>query len=488
MLPTRRSGSWAAAPLASLSDHPRRHPREHQTPHGPRCRRDPETRAASVRARCSSAPGPGETNTVRMKVAGGRVVTPVEASAEILRALRAQAEDELRSVGGAVITVPAYFDDAQRQATKDAARLAGLEVLRLLNEPTAAALAYGLEKKQNWHVRRVRPRRRHLRRDAPRPWTTGVFQVHGRRAAMDQHRRRRHGSSARSREVFGVLGVDGSRQTPQLVRWVLDEARRVKHALTTAEVAEAELPDGLRLAITRGRGSTISFDLCSNRDGHLAMSTRDERRRPPRRRPRRRHLGWWRDAGARGAAATWRKLFKKEPLADIDPDRGRSARRRRSSGPPLAGEGRRDDVLLLDVIPLSLGIEVGGGVVDKVLPANSTIPSAARATYRPRGSPKQGFEIPRCPGRARASLPTTVASLGSPLRTASRRCLQEWRASKLLFRSTQDGPAKASKCERGDHAGIEQSVKASNSSYGLDDETVERMLIEALDHGERRPQ
>ena len=70
-------------------------------------------------------------------------------SAEILRALKAQAEDELRSVGGAVITVPAYFDDAQRQATKDAARLAGLEVLRLLNEPTAAALAYGLEKKQN---------------------------------------------------------------------------------------------------------------------------------------------------------------------------------------------------------------------------------------------------------------------------------------------------------------------------------------------------
>ena len=86
---------------------------------------------------------------MRFKVAGGRVVTPVEVSAEILRALKAQAEDELRNVGGAVITVPAYFDDAQRQATKDAARLAGLEVLRLLNEPTAAALAYGLEKKQN---------------------------------------------------------------------------------------------------------------------------------------------------------------------------------------------------------------------------------------------------------------------------------------------------------------------------------------------------
>src|SRR5580698_5751373 len=91
----------------------------------------------------------GGPNTVRFRVDGGKIVTPVEVSAEILRALKQQAEDELFHVGGAVITVPAYFDDAQRQATKDAARLAGLEVLRLINEPTAAALAYGLEKRQN---------------------------------------------------------------------------------------------------------------------------------------------------------------------------------------------------------------------------------------------------------------------------------------------------------------------------------------------------
>ena len=85
---------------------------------------------------------------MRFKVAGGREVTPIEVSAEILRALEARAEAELGGpLDGAVITVPAYFDDAQRQATKDAGRLAGLEVLRLLNEPTAAALAYGLDKK-----------------------------------------------------------------------------------------------------------------------------------------------------------------------------------------------------------------------------------------------------------------------------------------------------------------------------------------------------
>src|SRR5580704_16108504 len=96
---------------------------------------DPETRRLGPYEFLDAEPG--QPNTVRFCVDGGKVVTPVEVSAEILRALRQQAEDELHHVGGAVITVPAYFDDAQRQATKDAARLAGLEVLRLINEPTA---------------------------------------------------------------------------------------------------------------------------------------------------------------------------------------------------------------------------------------------------------------------------------------------------------------------------------------------------------------
>jgi hypothetical protein len=124
----------------------------------------------------------------------GRAVTPVEVSAEILRALRRLAEDELRTVGGVVITVPAYFDDAQRQATKDAGKLAGLDVLRLLNEPTAAALAYGLDKKRTASSRSTTsaaapstspssPRRRRV-----------PGEVHGRR---QRPRRRRHGPRAR---------------------------------------------------------------------------------------------------------------------------------------------------------------------------------------------------------------------------------------------------------------------------------------------------
>jgi molecular chaperone HscA len=108
---------------------------------------DPETRRLGP-YEFVDPKGPEEAKSVRFKVRD-KVVTPVEVSAEILKELRTSAERDLRSVGGAVITVPAYFDDAQRQATRDAGRLAGIEVLRLLNEPTAAALAYGLDQRQN---------------------------------------------------------------------------------------------------------------------------------------------------------------------------------------------------------------------------------------------------------------------------------------------------------------------------------------------------
>src|SRR5882762_7319148 len=108
---------------------------------------DPETKRLGPYE--FAAPGSeAEANVVRFKV-HDKAVTAVEVSAEILKVLKKNAEDKLQKVGGAVITVPAYFDDAQRQATKDAGRLAGLDVLRLLNEPTAAALAYGLEKKKD---------------------------------------------------------------------------------------------------------------------------------------------------------------------------------------------------------------------------------------------------------------------------------------------------------------------------------------------------
>src|SRR6516162_4120170 len=196
---------------------------------------DPETRRLGPYAFVDAKPG--EPNTVRFKVDGNRVVTPMEVSAEILRALKQQAEDELHHVGGAVITVPAYFDDAQRQATKDAARLAGLEVLRLLNEPTAAALAYGLEKKQNG-VFVVYDLGGGTFDVTILVLDDGVFQV-----------RSTGGDSAlggddmdRALAARFLEKMKAPEDSPALTRLALDTARRVKHALTDVTEVDVELP------------------------------------------------------------------------------------------------------------------------------------------------------------------------------------------------------------------------------------------------------
>src|SRR5579863_7558496 len=207
---------------------------------------DPETRRLGPYE--FVAPKPGEPNAVRFEVAGGRVVTAVEVSAEILRVLKAQAEDALRSVGGAVITVPAYFDDAQRQATKDAARLAGLEVLRLLNEPTAAALAYGLEKKQNGTFA-VYDLGGGTFDVTILVLDDGVFQV--RSTGGDSQLGGDDMDRAIAHELLAKLGFDAARQTPELVRLVLEEARKAKHALTTQDEVQAVVSGHSSVAMTR---------------------------------------------------------------------------------------------------------------------------------------------------------------------------------------------------------------------------------------------
>jgi molecular chaperone HscA len=171
-------------------------------------------------------------------------------------------------------------------------------------------------------------------------------------------------------------------------------------------------------------------------------------------------------------------LFKKEPLADIDPDEvvalGAAAQ-----ADLLAGQGRSDDVLLLDVIPLSLGIEVGGGVVDKVLPRNSTIPCSARSTYTTQEDNQTGFEIHVVQGeREMVSDNRSLARFtlkGIPRMPAGMARLE------VTFHVDADGLLSVHAKEL--TTGIEQTV-AVKPSYGLDDSTVERMLLDALDHGE----
>src|SRR5262245_60709720 len=184
-----------------------------------------------------------EARTVRFRVPG-RVVTPVEVRAESRSSPRDNAEDELKSVAGAVITVPAYFDDAQRQATKDAGRLAGLDVLRLLNEPTAAALAYGLDTKENglfavYDLGGGTFDITILLLDA------GVFQVKstGGDSALGGDDMDR----ALAKELLEVMGASDAADKNtlggrQLVRLALHAAREAKHALTSAVELDLELP------------------------------------------------------------------------------------------------------------------------------------------------------------------------------------------------------------------------------------------------------
>jgi len=432
---------------------------------------DPETRRLAPYT--FVPPAEGGANVVRFDVAG-RVVTPVEVSAEILRVLRQLAEDELRTVGGAVITVPAYFDDAQRQATKDAGKLVGLEVLRLLNEPTAAALAYGLDKKQNgtfavydlgggtFDVTIL------LLED-------GVFQVKstGGDSALGGDDMDR----ALAELIFERLGWatgDARRRDAGVVRLVLDSARTIKHALTTSLSVHADVGGLGEVTITRGELERLIAPILERTGVACRRALKDAGMQP---------VGLDGVILVGGAtrvpavAAYVKALFGQEPLADIDPDQV-VALGAALQADMLAGEGK-DEVLLLDVTPLSLGIEVGGGVVDKILPRNTTIPTAARATYTTQEDRQTGFEIHVVQGeRELAADCRSLARFrlkGIPPMPAGMAKLQ------VTFRVDADGLLTVE--AREETTGVEQTV-AVKPSYGLDDAAVEQMLMDALDHGE----
>ncbi len=417
---------------------------------------------------------------VKVRLGDGRELSPVQVSAAILGELRARAEAALGGpLDGAVITVPAYFDDAQRQATRDAGRLAGLEVLRLVAEPTAAALAYGLDRGTRG--------------------TYAIYDLGG--GTFDVSVLILVDGVFEVRATGGDSGLGGDDIDRAIVRWAAGDgdgavpatapadarARRdIAGAIAAARAAKERLTDveSTAVAFTLG-GRSVERAITRADLAAICAPLLERSARACRRVLRDAELG---AADLDGVVLVGgstrspvvrdhvRAVFGREPLCELDPDHV-VALGAAVQADVLAGGS--SDVVLIDVVPLSLGIETMGGVVEKLIPRNSTIPCGATQTFTTYADQQTGFDLHVVQGeRETADACRSLARFqlrGVPPMVAGAARVE------ISYQVDTDGILHVS--AREEHSGVETHVEV-RPSYGLTDEEVERMLMESFDHAE----